>query len=105
MREACGYVIRSGHGNRSRPRALPPAEARPQRYRVGSLFVIRGHALHHDRGRPNLTWNSARKAVSWLVPEALLLGAAVASLHVDALREPIRDFAPFYPIVVFGLGF
>jgi diguanylate cyclase (GGDEF)-like protein len=39
------------------------------------------------------------------VPEALLLGAAVASLHVDALREPIGDFAPFYPIVVFGLGF
>jgi diguanylate cyclase (GGDEF)-like protein len=43
--------------------------------------------------------------VSWLVPEGLLLGAAAASLHVDALREPIRDFAPFYPIVVFGLGF
>jgi diguanylate cyclase (GGDEF)-like protein len=43
--------------------------------------------------------------VSWLVPEGLLLGAVAASLHVDALREPIRDFAPFYPIVVFGLGF
>jgi diguanylate cyclase (GGDEF)-like protein len=43
--------------------------------------------------------------VSWLVPEALLLGAAVASLHLDALRGPIGDFAPFYPIVVFGLGF
>jgi diguanylate cyclase (GGDEF)-like protein len=39
------------------------------------------------------------------VPEGLLLGAAAASLHVDALREPIREFAPFYPIVVFGLGF
>ena len=39
------------------------------------------------------------------MPEGLLLGAAVASLHVDALRDPIRDFAPFYPIVVFGLGF
>jgi diguanylate cyclase (GGDEF)-like protein len=39
------------------------------------------------------------------VPEGLLLGAAVASLHVDALRGPIREFAPFYPIVVFGLGF
>jgi diguanylate cyclase (GGDEF)-like protein len=39
------------------------------------------------------------------VPEALLLGAAVASLHVDALRAPMRDFAPFFPIVVFGLGF
>jgi diguanylate cyclase (GGDEF)-like protein len=43
--------------------------------------------------------------VSWLVPEGLLLGAVAASLHVDALREPIREFAPFYPIVVFGLGF
>jgi diguanylate cyclase (GGDEF)-like protein len=39
------------------------------------------------------------------VPEGLLLGAAVASLHVDALRESLGDFAPFYPIVVFGLGF
>jgi diguanylate cyclase (GGDEF)-like protein len=38
------------------------------------------------------------------VPEGLLLGAAVASLHVDALREPMREFAPFAPIVVFGLG-
>jgi diguanylate cyclase (GGDEF)-like protein len=50
-------------------------------------------------------WNSARKGLSWLVPEGLLLGAAVASLHVDALREPMRQFAPFAPIVVFGLGF
>ena len=39
------------------------------------------------------------------MPEGLLLGAAVASLHVDALREPITEFARFYPIVVFGLGF
>ena len=53
----------------------------------------------------NLTWNFARKAASWLVPEGLLLGAAVASLRVDALRGPIGEFAPFYPIVVFGLGF
>ena len=52
-----------------------------------------------------MTWNSLRKGASWLVPEALLLGAAVASLHVDALREPVREFAPFAPIVVFGLGF
>jgi diguanylate cyclase (GGDEF)-like protein len=43
--------------------------------------------------------------VFWLVPEGLLLGAAAASLHVEALGEPIRQFAPFYPIVVFGLGF
>jgi diguanylate cyclase (GGDEF)-like protein len=34
-----------------------------------------------------------------------VLGAAVASLHIDAVREPIRDFAPFYPIVVYTLGF
>jgi diguanylate cyclase (GGDEF)-like protein len=39
------------------------------------------------------------------VPEGLLLGAAVASLHSEALREPMREFAPFAPIVVFGLGF
>ena len=39
------------------------------------------------------------------MPEALLLGAAVASLHVDALRDPVREFAPFFPIVVFALGF
>jgi diguanylate cyclase (GGDEF)-like protein len=43
--------------------------------------------------------------VTWFVPEGLLLGAAAASLHVDALREPITEFARFYPIVVFGLGF
>jgi diguanylate cyclase (GGDEF)-like protein len=52
-----------------------------------------------------VTWNSIRNGASWLVPEALLLGAAFASLHVDALREPMRQFAPFAPIVVFGLGF
>ena len=52
-----------------------------------------------------LTWSGVRRAASWLAPEALLLGAAVASLHVDALREPMLRFAPFYPIVVFGLGF
>ena len=34
-----------------------------------------------------------------------MLGAAVASLHTEALREPMRQFAPFAPIVVFGLGF
>ena len=39
------------------------------------------------------------------MPEGLILGAAVASLHVGALREPMRDFAPFAPIVVLGLGF
>lgn len=53
----------------------------------------------------SLTWNFARKAASRLIPEGLLFGAAVASLRVDALREPISEFAPFYPIVVFGLGF
>lgn len=52
-----------------------------------------------------MTWNSLRKGASWLVPEALLLGAAVASLNVDALRDAMRQFAPFAPIVVFGLGF
>jgi diguanylate cyclase (GGDEF)-like protein len=52
-----------------------------------------------------VTWNSIRKGVSWCVPEAVLLGAAVASLHVDALRDPVRQFAPFFPIVVFALGF
>jgi diguanylate cyclase (GGDEF)-like protein len=50
-------------------------------------------------------WNSVRKGASWFAPEALLLGAAVASLHVVALRDPVREFAPFYPIVVFALGF
>lgn len=39
------------------------------------------------------------------MPEGLLLGAAIAALHLDALREPMRQFAPFAPIVVFGLGF
>jgi diguanylate cyclase (GGDEF)-like protein len=39
------------------------------------------------------------------VPEALLLGAAIAALRVDAFRDPVRDFAPFYPVVVFALGF
>ena len=52
-----------------------------------------------------MAWNSLRKGASWLLPEALLLGAAVASLNLDALREPMRQFAPFAPIVVFGLGF
>jgi diguanylate cyclase (GGDEF)-like protein len=52
-----------------------------------------------------LAWYSVRKAVSWLVPEGLLLGAAIVSLHADALRDAVRDFAPFYPVVVFTLGF
>jgi diguanylate cyclase (GGDEF)-like protein len=53
----------------------------------------------------NLIANSARKAVTWLLPEGLVLGGAVALLHTEALRDSIRQFAPFYPIVVFALGF
>lgn len=34
-----------------------------------------------------------------------MLGAAVTSLHTATLRQPMADFAPFAPIVVFGLGF
>jgi GGDEF domain-containing protein len=56
-------------------------------------------------GDPTLSWNAARNVTSWFVPEGLLLGVAVASLHVEALREPLREFAPFAPLVVFALGF
>ncbi|MDQ4079155.1 MAG: GGDEF domain-containing protein [Gemmatimonadota bacterium] len=52
-----------------------------------------------------MSWNSARRVTSWFVPEGLLLGAAVASLHTEVLRQPMAEFAPFAPIVVFGLGF
>jgi diguanylate cyclase (GGDEF)-like protein len=53
----------------------------------------------------NVISNFARKATSWLVPEGLVLGGAVALLHVETLADSIRQFAPFYPIVVFALGF
>jgi hypothetical protein len=70
------------------------------------VVSLPGHSSwYRDGGRSNLTWNSARKAASWLVPEGLLLGAAAASLHLDVLREPVREFAPFYPVVIFALGF
>ena len=39
------------------------------------------------------------------MPEGLVLGAAVALLRIETLRDSIRQFAPFYPIVVFALGF
>jgi diguanylate cyclase (GGDEF)-like protein len=39
------------------------------------------------------------------MPEALVLGAAVALLHIETLGDSIRQFAPFYPMVVFALGF
>lgn len=85
---------------------LQPSAADLERYRAPSLLVsIRGHRFTTTAGRSTLIWNAARKVTSWFVPEGLLLGAAVASFHLDALREPIRAFAPFAPIVVFGLGF
>jgi diguanylate cyclase (GGDEF)-like protein len=52
-----------------------------------------------------MSWNTLRRVTSWFVPEGLLLGAAVASLHTEALREPMARFAPFAPVVVFTLGF
>ena len=47
---------------------------------------------------------AARKAISSLVPEGALLGAAVLALNHDALRRRVLEFAPFYPVVIFGLG-
>src|SRR2546426_10901888 len=47
---------------------------------------------------------SARRAVSWIVPEGVLLGAAVVSLRSASLRVSVLEFAPFYPYIVFGLG-
>ena len=47
---------------------------------------------------------AARRAISWLVPEGVLLAGAVLSLRVQALRDPVQEFARFYPYVVFGLG-
>ena len=51
-----------------------------------------------------MNWAAARRGVSWLVPEAVLLGAAVLALRLPALHDPVREFARFYPFVVFGLG-
>ena len=47
---------------------------------------------------------SARRVVSWIVPEGVLLGAAVVSLRNASLRVSVLEFAPFYPSIVFGLG-
>jgi len=51
-----------------------------------------------------MNWAAARRGISWLVPEAMLLAAAVLALRQPALRDPVREFARFYPYVVFGLG-
>jgi diguanylate cyclase (GGDEF)-like protein len=51
-----------------------------------------------------MNWAAARRGVSWVVPEGLILAAAVAALRVPALRDPVEEFARFYPYVVFGLG-
>ena len=51
-----------------------------------------------------MNWAAARRGISWLVPEATLLVAAVLALRQPALRDPIREFARFYSYVVFGLG-
>lgn len=97
---------RLGPGHRPGAIALQPSAAELERYRARSLLVsIRGHRFDTTAWRSTLIGNAARKVTSWLVPEGLLLGAAVASLHLDALREAMRQFAPFAPIVVFGLGF
>ena len=47
---------------------------------------------------------TVRKAISWLLPEGVLLGAAVLSLHLDVLRDRVQEYAPLYPVAVFGLG-
>jgi diguanylate cyclase (GGDEF)-like protein len=47
---------------------------------------------------------SARRAVSWIAPEGVLLGAAVVSLRSASLRASVLEVAPFYPYVVFGSG-
>ncbi|HXF96475.1 MAG TPA: GGDEF domain-containing protein [Gemmatimonadales bacterium] len=41
---------------------------------------------------------------SWLVPEGLILVAAVLALELDRLREAVRALAGVYPYAVFGLG-
>ncbi len=47
---------------------------------------------------------ATRKWISWLLPEGAVLGAAVLSLEVDVVRSRVQEFAPFYPVAVFGLG-
>jgi diguanylate cyclase (GGDEF)-like protein len=51
-----------------------------------------------------MNWAAARRAISWVVPEGVILGAAVISLRHDALRDRMLEFAPLYPFAVFGLG-
>jgi diguanylate cyclase (GGDEF)-like protein len=48
---------------------------------------------------------AVRKGFSWIMPEGLLLGAAALALHADELRDSLREFARFFPYVVFGIGF
>ena len=38
------------------------------------------------------------------MPEGALLGAAALALHADELHDAVREFARFYPYLVFGLG-
>jgi diguanylate cyclase (GGDEF)-like protein len=47
---------------------------------------------------------AVRKGLSWIMPEGALLGAAALALHADELHDAVREFARFYPYLVFGLG-
>ena len=51
-----------------------------------------------------MSTSGARRAISWFLPEAVLLGLAAAALHLDRLRDRAEAFAQFYPLVVFALG-
>jgi GGDEF domain-containing protein len=51
-----------------------------------------------------MNWAAVRRGLSWIVPEGVLLASAVAALHLPALRDPVKEFARFYPYIVFGLG-
>jgi diguanylate cyclase (GGDEF)-like protein len=45
-----------------------------------------------------------RRLGSWLVPEGVILGAAVVALQVDRLSSTVHALAQVYPYVVFALG-
>jgi diguanylate cyclase (GGDEF)-like protein len=45
-----------------------------------------------------------KKLWSWLIPESVILGAAVIALETSRLAESVRGLAQVYPYVVFALG-
>ncbi|HEX9704598.1 MAG TPA: hypothetical protein VGA20_05080, partial [Gemmatimonadales bacterium] len=45
-----------------------------------------------------------RKLWSWLIPEGIILGAAITALEADRMRQTVHALAQVYPYVVVALG-